>query len=52
MNALERILSKPVAKPYRTKGVSNNANPYLNDEGLLDFSPNDIENPKNWFAPS
>ena len=48
MDKLERIMSRPVAKPYRSKGIANNAPPYLNSEGLLDFSPGDIENPKNW----
>lgn len=48
MDKLERILSRPVAKPYRSRGIKDNAAPYLNSEGLLDFSPGDIENPKNW----
>lgn len=48
METLERIMSRPVAKPYRSRGINNDASPYLNSEGLLDFSPNDIENPKNW----
>jgi hypothetical protein len=48
MNSLERILSRPVAKPYRSKGIKNDVAPYLNSDGLLDFSPGDIENPKNW----
>lgn len=48
MDHLERILSRPVAKPYRSKGVKDTERPYLNKDGLLDFAPNDIENPKNW----
>ena len=44
---IERILSRPVAKPYRNKHVGDDA-PHLNDDGHLDFSPGDIENPKNW----
>ncbi|KAK5168286.1 uncharacterized protein LTR77_006855 [Saxophila tyrrhenica] len=48
MDKLERIMSRPVAKPYRSKGIKDNATPHLNDDGLLDFSPGDIENPKNW----
>lgn len=50
MDKLERIMSRPVAKPYRSKGIQNDAAPYLNKDGLLDFSPNDIENPKNWYG--
>lgn len=48
MEKLERILSRPVAKPYRSRSVKDALQPYLNKDGLLDFSPNDIENPKNW----
>ena len=43
MDALERIMSRPVAKPYRNKGVKDSGPPHLNDRGLLDFSPDDIE---------
>ncbi|KAM0702762.1 hypothetical protein Q7P35_010194 [Cladosporium inversicolor] len=48
MDALERILSRPVAKPYRTGGLDLKDRIYLNKDGHLDFAPNDIENPKNW----
>ncbi|KAK5120946.1 hypothetical protein LTR85_005730 [Meristemomyces frigidus] len=48
MERLERILSRPVAKPYRSHNVQDALKPYLNKDGLLDFAPNDIENPKNW----
>lgn len=48
MDALERILSRPVAKPYRNRNINDQTKPYLNQDGLLDFAPNDIENPKNW----
>ncbi|KAK4543736.1 hypothetical protein LTR36_005381 [Oleoguttula mirabilis] len=48
MDRLERILSRPVAKPYRSHNVKDALKPYLNKDGLLDFAPNDIENPKNW----
>ncbi|KAK1058464.1 hypothetical protein LTR74_013353 [Friedmanniomyces endolithicus] len=51
MDRLERILSRPVAKPYRSRNVQDGAKPYLNADGLLDFAPNDIENPKNWSQP-
>ncbi|KAF2717703.1 MFS transporter [Polychaeton citri CBS 116435] len=48
MDALERILSRPVAKPYRSKGINNESPPHFDKDGFLDFSPGDIENPKNW----
>lgn len=47
MNKIERILSRPVAKPYRSGTIKNEA-PYLNDEGHVDFYDGDVENPKNW----
>jgi DHA1 family multidrug resistance protein-like MFS transporter len=48
MNKLERFLSRPTAKPYRSKSLSTI--PFLNSRGQLDFAPDDIENPKNWSA--
>ncbi|TKA28618.1 hypothetical protein B0A50_02945 [Salinomyces thailandicus] len=48
MDALERVLSRPVAKPYRSKNVQDQLPPHLNEQGLLDFSENDVENPKCW----
>ncbi|KAK4560581.1 hypothetical protein LTR86_005778 [Recurvomyces mirabilis] len=48
MDKLERILSRPVAKPYRSKNISDQLPPFLNEQGLLDFRENDVENPKNW----
>lgn len=43
MDAIERVLSRPVAKPYRTRSIKDERI-YLNNEGLLDFNPNfDIE---------
>ncbi|CCG84878.1 protein of unknown function [Taphrina deformans PYCC 5710] len=49
MDKIERLLSRPVAKPYRTKHLDGGPNIHLNPQtGFLDFSPNDIENPKNW----
>jgi DHA1 family multidrug resistance protein-like MFS transporter len=50
MDRLERILSRPVAKPYRSHGIDPTERPYLNENGFLDFAPGDIENPKNWSA--
>ncbi|CAK3892116.1 MFS general substrate transporter [Lecanosticta acicola] len=46
-NDLERILSRPTAKPYRSAKVTDQS-VHLNAHGHVDFSPNDIENPKNW----
>lgn len=50
MDRIERILSRPVAKPYRS-GTIQGEEPYLNEDGHVDFSPDDIENPKNWSKP-
>ena len=50
MDRLERILSRPVAKPYRSHGIDPTERPYLNENGYLDFGPGDVENPKNWSA--
>lgn len=47
MDQIKRVLSRPNAKPYRTKHI-NHEQPYINENGHLDFSPGDIENPKNW----
>jgi multidrug resistance protein len=48
MTRLERLLSRATAKPYRSKALEASEKLFLNDKGLLDFAPNDIENPKNW----
>lgn len=48
MNSIERILSRPTAKPYRSKGIDPNEKPHLNQAGQVDFSDGDIENPQNW----
>ena len=48
MDNLERILSRPVAKPYRSRNLTDDLPFHLNKDGHLDFAPNDIENPKNW----
>lgn len=50
MDTIERFLSRPTAKPYRSKAIEASEKPYLNENGHLDFSPGDIENPKNWSA--
>ena len=48
MDRIERLLSRPTAKPYRSRQIEAGEKPFLNDNGLLDFAPGDIENPKNW----
>ncbi|KAH6706310.1 major facilitator superfamily domain-containing protein, partial [Leptodontidium sp. MPI-SDFR-AT-0119] len=45
---IERFLSRPTAKPYRSDALEKSTVPHKNRDGLLDFSPGDIENPKNW----
>jgi MFS transporter, DHA1 family, multidrug resistance protein len=48
MNGLERFLSRPTAKPYRSGKLDPSTEPHFNKEGHLDFAPGDIENPKEW----
>ena len=51
MEKLERILSRPTAKPYRNHRISaalSAPNHSLDEMGNLAFAPGDIENPKNW----
>lgn len=48
MDSIERILSRPVAKPYRSGKINPDDKPFLDENGHIDFSPDDIENPKNW----
>lgn len=51
MQSIERILSRPTAKPYRSNGIEDQGQPCLNEDGLLDFSPNDIESKKfDWYT--
>ena len=50
MDTIERFLSRPTAKPYRSKKIEAGETPYTNESGHLDFSPNDVENPKNWSS--
>jgi MFS transporter, DHA1 family, multidrug resistance protein len=47
MDRIERLFSRPLAKPYRSKHFVDE-HPYVNDNGHLEFEPGDIENPKNW----
>jgi len=46
MEKLERFLSRPTAKPYRARDIEASEQVHLNDDGLLEFGPDDIENPK------
>jgi MFS transporter, DHA1 family, multidrug resistance protein len=48
MDVIERILSRPVAKPYRSGKIDPSIKPFLNKNGHIDFPPGDIENPKEW----
>jgi DHA1 family multidrug resistance protein-like MFS transporter len=48
MEKLERMLSRPTAKPYKSRDIEASEIPHLDQDGLLGFSPGDIENPKNW----
>ncbi|KAF1923088.1 MFS general substrate transporter [Didymella exigua CBS 183.55] len=48
MEKLERFLSRPTAKPYKTSDLEASEEIHLNRDGLLEFSPDDIENPINW----
>lgn len=50
LDRIERILSRPTAKPYRSHRITADSPPYLNDDGHVDFEPDDIENPQNWTA--
>ena len=47
MNRLEKVLSRPVAKPYRSHKFSSAA-PCVDGDGNIAFAEDDIENPKNW----
>lgn len=46
MEKLERFLSRPTAKPYRARDIEASEQIHLDDNGLLEFGPDDIENPK------
>ncbi|KAJ5040355.1 uncharacterized protein L3040_006011 [Drepanopeziza brunnea f. sp. 'multigermtubi'] len=50
MDAIERFLSRPTAKPYRSSALERIEKPHTTRDGLLDFHDGDIENPKNWSA--
>ncbi|KAF7559515.1 hypothetical protein G7046_g4629 [Stylonectria norvegica] len=48
MAPIHRIFSQATSKPYRTKNLPRDETPYLNDDGLVAFRPDDIEDPHNW----
>ncbi|BFZ53138.1 hypothetical protein PYCC9005_000161 [Savitreella phatthalungensis] len=48
MDRLERFMSRPAAKPYRTRNLEAGERPTLDHNGHLTFSENDLENPQNW----
>ena len=48
MQAASRILSVVANKPYRSREIRYEPAPYLNEDGYVDFGPDDIENPRNW----
>lgn len=48
MEKLERFLSRPTAKPYKTRDIEASEHIHVDEDGHLEFGPDDIENPKNW----
>ncbi|KAK2605022.1 hypothetical protein N8I77_007902 [Diaporthe amygdali] len=50
MVGISRILSRPTAKPYRNHHILHSGEhpPTLDEDGLLAFDEDDIENPHNW----
>ncbi|KAI0893600.1 MFS general substrate transporter [Annulohypoxylon nitens] len=48
MVELIRILSRATAKPFRTAELKYEERPYLNEDGHVDFEPDDVENPHCW----
>ncbi|CAG8218479.1 unnamed protein product [Penicillium olsonii] len=51
MAAVTRILSYASNKPYRSQDIQYEPALHLNQDGFVDFAPNDIENPRNWSLP-
>lgn len=47
MSTIVRIFSHATNKPYRSKDLRTEI-PYLNQDGFVDFAPDDVENPRNW----
>lgn len=48
MAAVTRILSYAGNKPYRSHNIHYEPAIHLNEDGFVDFTPDDIENPRNW----
>lgn len=50
MAGISRVLSRPTAKPYRNRDIEYTSEhpPKLNDDGLLIFDDDDVEDPHNW----
>jgi DHA1 family multidrug resistance protein-like MFS transporter len=48
MAVITRILSYAVNKPYRSQDICYEPHPFINEDGYVDFTPGDIENPRNW----
>ncbi|KAJ5341805.1 hypothetical protein N7541_010929 [Penicillium brevicompactum] len=48
MAAVTRILSYAGNKPYRSHHIHYEPEIHLNEDGFVDFTPDDIENPRNW----
>ncbi|KAG8352073.1 hypothetical protein FVEN_g9786 [Fusarium venenatum] len=51
MAPIHRIFSSATSKPYRTTKLQDENPPYLNENGYVDFAPDDIRNPQNWSTP-
>ena len=51
MERLERFISRPLAKPYRSGQIKDSKILFLNGDGYLDFSPDDIESEQYGISP-
>jgi hypothetical protein len=50
MPSISRLSSPPQAKPFRTRDLDHSTTDsiIINDRNLLQWSPDDIENPRTW----
>jgi MFS transporter, DHA1 family, multidrug resistance protein len=48
MERIERILSRPTAKPYRTRDLGDTIEHSIDEDGILGFGQTDIENSFTW----
>ena len=48
METIYRLASRPQAKPYRTRNLKYDGQIHLDENGLLKFGLDDVENPKQW----